>query len=116
MLTSDPAFREGLSTALSATEPVPIASLTDFEWDQMGFVPEGTPRTEIEELFGDPLIKQDYYASSDHLFIFLADGEVVRAIMVSLNRFDDADAGILYGPSATIAPDPDGSAYLRFSD
>lgn len=103
MLTSNDALDKGLLSIIdSRDESVPLTTLTDFEWDEFGFVPEGTTAESIERVFGEQIIKDNRYSSSTNLFVFKKDGAVVHAIMVSVDYFDTNEALTLYSDQVTI--------------
>lgn len=96
--SSDKNFDAKLSAFIrEGGDSVELSSMTDFEWDQFGAVDEGTEAAEIESLFGDRIIRDDRYLSSTSLFVFLKDGKVVKALMVTPDVFHPEDFGKLFG-------------------
>lgn len=114
MLSTDTAFEEGLLAVLETGEPTSVAALTDFTWDEMGVVPEGTTASAIEGCFGARIIRGERYVSSANLFVFREGGRVVRAIMVVADRFNPSGSCVLYDTSVTVAPDPSRPTLLQF--
>lgn len=103
MLTSNDTLDKGLVSIIdSKDEPVPLTSLTDFEWDEFGFATEGTTADDIKRVFGERIIKDNRYSSSTNLFVFKKDGAVIHAIMVSVDYFDADEALTLYSDEVTI--------------
>jgi hypothetical protein len=92
-----------LEAARSGTE-LKLADATDFDWDQAGFVTEGTLATDIESVFGEPVTKEKRYTASPALFIFLKDGKVTKAIRITPDAFFGVDAKKKYGPDVVLAP------------
>ena len=116
MLTSD----DQLTTQLSALyresgQSVPLKSLTGFEWDEFGFVPEGTPAAQIEEVFGQRLTQDKFYLNSTNLFVFKKDGQVVRAIMLPLDVFQAADSRQLFPNTVKVEKEQGKQQLLRFT-
>lgn len=116
MLTSDDKLTDELSALYrDGGESVPLKSLTDFEWDEFGFVSEGTPATKIEEVFGQRLTQDKFYLNSTNLFVFKKDGQVVRAIMLPLDVFVAADSGKLYPDTVRVEKETEHLQLLRFA-
>lgn len=66
--------------------------MTDFEWDQFGFVPQGTRVENIEEVFGETIVRgQQCYADST-IFVFMENREVINAFAIEPQYFDNQDA------------------------
>lgn len=66
--------------------------MTDFEWDQFGFVPQGTRADSIEEIFGETIIRGQHGYAASNIFVFMENREVINAFAVEPNYFDIHDA------------------------
>lgn len=98
MLTSDNELNgKILALAKAHSEPVELRSLTGFEWDEFAFAPEGTKVDTLEDVFGERIVNdQRYYTNSRNLFVFRKDGQIVRALMISADWFDNREALTFY--------------------
>lgn len=98
MLTTDDEFDNKILALIGThSEPVELRALTDFEWDEFAFAPEGTKVDTLEEFFGERFVNdQKYYTNSRNLFVFTKDGKIVRALMVHLDRFDNRESLTFY--------------------
>lgn len=116
MLTSDDQLTAQL-TALYRTggQSLPLESLTDFEWDEFGFVPEGTPAETIEQVFGQRLTADRFYLNSANLFVFKKDGQVVRAILMPLDVFQATDSRQLFPNTVKVEKEQGKQQLLRFT-
>ncbi|MBT2512970.1 hypothetical protein [Arthrobacter sp. ISL-30] len=92
-----------LEAATTGTE-LKLADVTDFDWDQAGFVTEGTLATDIEAAFGEPITKEKRYTASPALFIFLKDGKVAKAVRITPDAFFGKEAKKKYGRDVVLAP------------
>lgn len=93
-----------------------LADATDFEWDQAGFVTEGTPATEIEAAFGEAITREKRYTASPALFVFLKDGKVSKAVRITPGAFSGSDAKKKYGPDVSLVPVEGRSGYLSWRE
>ncbi|MBM7794600.1 hypothetical protein [Paenarthrobacter ilicis] len=93
-----------------------LADATDFEWDQAGFVTEGTPAKDIEAAFGEPLTKENRYTASPALFVFLKDGKVAKAIRIVPDAFFGADAKRKYGRDVVLTPPEGKKGFLNWRE
>ncbi len=93
-----------------------LADATDFEWDQAGFVTEGTPAKDIEAAFGEPLTKENRYTASPALFVFLKDGKVAKAIRIVPDAFFGADAQKKYGRDVVLTPPEGKKGFLSWQE
>ncbi|MGF6834373.1 hypothetical protein QF015_002555 [Paenarthrobacter sp. TE4293] len=93
-----------------------LADATDFEWDQAGFVTEGTPAKEIEAAFGEPLTKESRYTASPALFVFLKEGKVAKAIRIVPDAFFGADAKKKYGKDVVLTPPEGQKGFLAWRE
>ncbi|MCF3138426.1 MULTISPECIES: hypothetical protein [Micrococcaceae] len=84
-----------------------LADATDFEWDQAGFVMEGTLAKDIEAAFGEPITKENRYTASPALFVFMKDGKVAKAVRIVPDAFIGSEAKKKYGRDVVLTP-PDG--------
>ncbi len=73
-------LREPLTELRDSGESGRLSDLTDFDWDEVSLFHEGTPRERIEQITGDPLIRDEYYFSSPTLLVFENHGKVVKAV------------------------------------
>ena len=90
-----------ITAHIGETTPLRLRSITGFDWDHFGFVPEGTPAETIEKIFGNRVIDHDVYKSSRNLLIFLKDGRVVRTIRSGVDCFYYQDTAKLFDSSDT---------------
>lgn len=97
-------LNEQVLNASTSGTPLKLADATDFEWDQAGFVLEGTPAGDIEAAFGEPITKEKRYTASPALFVFLKGGKVVKAIRIVPDAFFAADAKRKYGTDVMLTP------------
>ena len=68
-----------VATAEENSRRVDLAAVTDFEWDTLLLVAEGTSRERLEEALGTEFRGQlNYDVESSELFVFMRDGELVR--------------------------------------
>lgn len=104
-----------LEAARNGTE-LRLADATDFEWDQAGFVTEGTPDTEIESAFGEAITREKRYTASPVLFVFLKDGKVAKAVRITPDAFAGSDAKKKYGRDVSLVPVEGRSGYLSWRD
>ena len=92
-----------LEAATNGTE-LRLADATDFDWDQAGFVTEGTLATDIDAAFGQPITKEKRYTDSAALFIFLKDDKVAKAVRITPDAFLGKDAKRKYGHDVVLTP------------
>ncbi|MDR6506992.1 hypothetical protein [Arthrobacter oryzae] len=92
-----------LEAATGGTE-LKLADATDFDWDEAGFITEGTPAEDIEAAFGEAVTRENRYTASPTLFIFLKDGKVAKAIRILPDAFFGGDAKKKYGRDVVLAP------------
>jgi ketosteroid isomerase-like protein len=92
-----------LEAATNGTE-LRLADATDFDWEQAGFVTEGTPATDIDAAFGEPITKEKRYTDSASLFIFLKDGKVAKAVRITPDAFLGKEAKRKYGRDVVLTP------------
>lgn len=104
-----------LEAARNGTE-LRLADATDFDWDQAGFVTEGTPATEIESVFGEAVTKEKRYTASPTLFVFLKDGKVTKAVRITADAFSGSDAKKKYGREVSLVPLEGRSGYLNWRE
>ncbi|MCT9870915.1 hypothetical protein [Paenarthrobacter aurescens] len=104
-----------LASATNGTA-LKLADATDFEWDQAGFVTEGTPAKDIEEAFGEPLTKENRYTASPALFVFLKDGKVAKAVRIVPDAFFGADAKKKYGRDVVLTPPEGQKGFLNWRE
>ena len=113
MPSSDANFDAALSAFIKeGGGPVALSSMTDFDWDHIGVVGEGTKAEEIESLFGERIIRDERYLGSASLFAFLKDGKVIRALMVAPDVFHPGDFGKLFTHGVMLRGD--GESLVRF--
>lgn len=93
-----------------------LADATDFDWDQAGFVTEGTPASDIEAAFGDPVSKEKRYTASPVLFIFLKDGKVTKAVRITPDAFFGAQSLKKYGRDVVLAPAEGSRGFLNWRE
>ncbi len=93
-----------------------LADATDFDWDQAGFATEGTPASEIEAAFGDPVSREKRYTASPALFIFLKDGKVTKAVRITPDAFFGGDALKKYGRDVVLAPAEGRKGFLNWRE
>jgi hypothetical protein len=93
-----------------------LADATDFDWDQAGFVTEGTPASDIEAAFGDPVSKEKRYTASPALFIFLKDGKVTKAVRITPDAFFGAQSLKKYGRDVVLAPAEGSKGFLNWRE
>lgn len=93
-----------------------LADATDFDWDQAGFATEGTPASDIEAAFGDPVSKEKRYTASPALFIFLKDGKVTKAVRITPDAFFGKDALKRYGRDVVLAPAEGRTGFLNWRE
>jgi len=68
-----------VATAEDNRRRVELAALTDFAWDEVLIVREGTPPEQLDEALGAEFEGGlNYDIESGELFVFVRDGEVVR--------------------------------------
>lgn len=104
-----------LDAATSGAE-LKLADVTDFDWDQAGFATEGTPASEIEAAFGDPVSKEKRYTASPALFIFLKDGKVTKAVRITPDAFFDRDSLKKYGRDVVLTPAEGRKGFLNWRE
>ncbi|MEV7133427.1 hypothetical protein AB0N24_11130 [Arthrobacter sp. NPDC093128] len=92
-----------LEAATTGTE-LRLADATDFDWDEAGFVTEGTPAKDLEAAFGEAVTRENRYTASPALFIFLKDGKVAKAIRIIPDAFFGEDAKKKYGRDVVLTP------------
>ncbi|MEV5598754.1 hypothetical protein [Streptomyces sp. NPDC052496] len=84
--TTDQSLQRKLDAAVKGA-PVSLAALTGFAWDQVRVFGYGTDDDAISDAVGDPV--QWNVASSSYsgpsLWVFLKDGEAVRAVQLDAN-------------------------------
>ncbi|MGP0224355.1 hypothetical protein [Paenarthrobacter sp. NCHU4564] len=93
-----------------------LADATDFDWDEAGFVMEGTPAKDIEAAFGEPLTKENRYTASPALFVFLKDGKVTKAVRIIPDAFFGEDAKKKYGREVILTPPDGGKGFLNWRE
>lgn len=93
-----------------------LADATDFDWDQAGFVTEGTPAADIAAAFGDPVSKEKRYTASPALFIFLKDGKVTKAVRITPDAFFGAQSLKKYGRDVVLAPAQGSKGFLNWRE
>lgn len=93
-----------------------LADVTDFDWDQAGFATEGTPASEIEAAFGDPVSREKRYTASPALFIFLKDGKVTKAVRITPDAFFGRDSLKKYGRDVVLAPAEGRKGFLHWRE
>lgn len=93
-----------------------LADVTDFDWDQAGFATEGTPASEIEAAFGDPVSREKRYTASPALFIFLKDGKVTKAVRITPDAFFGRDSLKRYGRDVVLAPAEGRKGFLHWRE
>lgn len=91
-----------------------LADATDFDWDQAGFVTAGTPASDIEAAFGDPVSKEKRYTASPALFIFLKDGKVTKAVRITPDAFFGGESLKKYGRDVVLAPAEGRKGFLNW--
>ncbi len=104
-----------LEAARNGTE-LRLADATDFEWDQAGFITEGTPAAEIESAFGEAITREMRYTASPVLFVFLNDGKVSKAVRITPDAFSGSDAKKKYGRDVSLVPVEGRSGYLSWRE
>ncbi|OFI36792.1 hypothetical protein BIU82_12020 [Arthrobacter sp. SW1] len=104
-----------LEAARNGTE-LRLADATDFDWDQAGFVTEGTPAAEIESAFGEALTKEKRYTASPALFVFLKDGKVTKAVRITADAFSARESKTKYGHDVSLVPVEGRSGYLNWRE
>ncbi|NYD77571.1 hypothetical protein [Arthrobacter cupressi] len=113
--SNDKLDRSVLDAARNGTE-LRLSDATDFEWDQAGFITEGTPATEIESAFGEAITREKRYTASPALFVFLKDGKVAKAIRITPDAFSGSDAKKKYGRDVALVPVEGRSGYLAWRE
>ncbi|GAA1254894.1 hypothetical protein [Arthrobacter pascens] len=93
-----------------------LADATDFDWDQAGFVTEGTPASDIEAAFGDPVSREKRYTASPALFIFLKDGKVTKAVRITPDAFFGTQSLKKYGRDVVLAPAAGSKGFLNWRE
>ncbi|UVJ39248.1 hypothetical protein [Arthrobacter sp. CJ23] len=104
-----------LQAATTGTE-LKLADVTDFEWDQAGFVTEGTPAKDIEAAFGEAITRENRYTASPALFVFLKDGKVAKAVSITPDAFFGQDAKKKYGREVVLTPLEDHKGFLNWRE
>lgn len=98
------ATAEQIDTAIAdvgyASEPTPLADVTDFAWDEVAVFAEGAEVSEIEDLVGETGIFGDTYVASANLLVFRAEGSVTS--MVSASDVIAGEYGRLFGADAVL--------------
>lgn len=103
MISYDQEFDARVHDIISQNaDPILLASMTEFDWDQFGFAPEGTRTENLKEVFGQPFTDSEYYTNSRNLFVFMKDGKAVKALMVSADYFDNSEALTLYSNTVKV--------------
>lgn len=92
-----------LNAASNGTE-LKLADATDFDWDQAGFVTEGTTAKDIEAAFGEAITRENRYTASPALFVFFKDGKVAKAVSITPDAFFGQDAKKKYGRGVVLTP------------
>ena len=105
-----------IATAATEGRPLRIADHTDFAWDSVSFVTEGTKAEEIERRFGERIIKDERFTAAASLLVFTEGGSVVNAQTVTADAFRAADSQRSYGRTATLEPVQGRPGYLAWSD
>ncbi len=104
-----------LEAATTGTE-LKLADATDFDWDQAGFVTEGTTAKDIEAAFGEPLTKEKRYTASPALFIFLMDGKVTKAIRITPDAFFGEESKKKFGRDVVLTPLEGRQGFLKWRE
>ena len=105
-----------IATAATEGRALRIADHTDFAWDAVSFVTEGTKAEEIERRFGERIIKEARFTSAANLLVFSEGGSVVNAQTVTADPFRAADSQRSYGREATLTPVEGRPGYLAWTD
>jgi hypothetical protein len=93
-----------------------LADVTDFEWDQVGFITEGTSAEDIKDAFAEPITKDKYYAASPALFVFFKDGTITKAIRILADAFFSLDAKKKYGRNTLLEPTNGPTGFLHWRE
>lgn len=116
-LTSDPKIETAIVTLWKGGGSLRLASLTDFDWDQVAWYAEGTPAKTIHAELGQTVLgQQKYFDNARNLIVFRLHGKPVRLVLNSAALFANNDYGRWFGRSLTLTAKAPGEGVLTLTE
>lgn len=78
----DAALQRALEEVRRSGDAVPLAQLTDVEWDTVHVFAEGASAEEVEEAVGVHVLRDEAFSTAGNLLVFTLDGQPQRASII----------------------------------